>query len=199
MRAEDSRRAAHEAEEARRRADHAALDAARASLRTCLSHGNAAPVADLFEQLLASMDFPVPVAADVEFDDLSEADITLELPELEDVPDEKTSLTTRGRLSRKPMPKGERVALYEDLCCGIALRLVYELLRFVPTLRRVRLRGMATQVDARGHDETFVALVLDVDRPTLDGFDLDRVDPSTAAGLLGRWGGNKRGVLKAVE
>ncbi len=209
VRLDAHKRAEHEAEDAARGRDHDAAErrrgeerareeAHRARLREAVAQGNPEPLVDLLEAELANEDWPVAVVAEVEFDGMADAVIELELPELDDVPEERTALTQRGKVSRKAMAKRDRVAIYEDLCCGVALRLAYEAFRVVPTLQRVRLRGMATGIGATGQEDDFVALTLDLERDAMAAFDLDRLDPSTAVTSLGRWGGNKKGELRAV-
>lgn len=192
-------REAHErAERARIEEGRVQLDAARAILRQQLETGDAGPLGELFEVMVGGFDWPVPVVADVVFEGVERAEIELVLPEIDDIPGEVTSLTARGKLSRKAMRKSETVRRYEDLCCGLALRLMYDTFRFLGSIQRVQVRGMASRVDAMGHDEPFLALFLDLDRATFESFDLDRVDPSTAVSTLGRWGGDRRGMLGPV-
>lgn len=196
--AEVDRERRHTATELANTEQRAAEETYRARLRASIATNDPTALADLLEAEIADEDWPVPVVAEVEFDGIADVLIEVELPELDDVPEERTSLTQRGKLSRKPMAKRDRVAIYEDLCCGIALRLAHEAFRVLATLDRVHVRGLATNIGVSGADEDFVALTFDITRAAFGTLDLERLDPSTTVAAIGKWGGNKKGELRAV-
>jgi hypothetical protein len=189
---------AHEAAQDAAHAEWDGEEAAREVLRTAVTRGDAEPLAALLEDELSDEPFPVPVVCDVEFEGCSVVTITVELPELDDVPEERTSLTSTGKLSTKKMSQKDRVSIYEDLCCGVALRLAYEAFRVLPMVERVRVEGGFLHVDARGAEADAVALRFEVPRATFESLGLDRVDPSDCVRSIGAFSCSRRGELSPV-
>jgi hypothetical protein len=172
----------------------------RARLRAAEREGDADALAAVLEAEVANEAFPIPVVFELEMNDVHEARIELALPEIHEIPDERTLLTKTGKLSRKPMSQRDRVALYSDLCTGMALRLVFETLRVLPMVSEVEITGTSSGNDpATGHSSTAVALHLHVDRSAFGTIDWDTADPSSAlSGLGGRFACDRQGHLGSI-
>ncbi len=147
--AEEARRRAHDEAHAARLAEHATAEAERAALRDALARGDAARIVPLLEQALGAQSWPTDIEVALAFDGLSTLELELEL----DPADAETR-------------------------CSLALRLVHEAFRLLPSLARVRLRGAT--IDAG-------TLVLDLDRKTFTRVDLDKLDATRVVNILGRW------------
>ena len=119
----EQERVDHEAAEAERKSAWEQFEAVRARFR---NDPTPEDLTQLLEIELANEDLPVPLVFELAYDDADRVEIELLLPEFEDVPETKTSVTKTGKLSEKKMAQTDRVALYSALCCGIALRLVHE-------------------------------------------------------------------------
>ncbi|MES2641036.1 MAG: DUF4236 domain-containing protein [Myxococcota bacterium] len=195
----DDEREAHAEAQAREAREWAADEVAREELRDAASRQDPEPLAHLLAAELENEDFPIPVVCDADFDGCERVAIWLELPDLDDVPDERTSLTSTGKLSRKKMAQRDRVAIYEDLCCGVALRLTHEAFRVIPALIEVMVEGVFTQPDATGKDTEGTALRFTVTRTRFLECDLDKLDPSDAVRALGVFNCSRKGELEALR
>jgi hypothetical protein len=194
-------RAEHDAAEAERRAARELEEQRRERLRTAVAREDAEPLAELLADELANEELPLPLVFDLEFYGTSEVTIALVLPELDQVPAQRTSLTATGRLSVRSMAQRDRVGIYRDLCSGLCLRLVYETFRVLPMVERVEVQGIGTGTDpGTGHPREFVALRVAAGRAEIERLDLDRLEPLAAVqGLGGRFGCTARGELRSVR
>jgi hypothetical protein len=161
---------------------------------------NVEPLLDILEEELSNEDLPVPLVFDIEFDDISGARIDLTLPDTDEVPSEKYSLTARGKLSKKAMPQKERRQIYASLACGLALRVAHEAFRVIHSLETLEVRGLAEVIDpATGNEKSIVALVLPTNRKAFQSLNLDSLDPEPAVeGLGGKFGCSARLELKDI-
>jgi hypothetical protein len=192
--------AEHDDAEQRRAADWHASAARRDALRTAVERGDPEPLAELLEVELSNETLPVPLTFDVDFDGVTAVDVDLVLPSLDQIPSERTRITKTGKLSRRHMAQRDRTALYERLCCGLALRLMYEAFRVLPMLEQVTMRGTTTAIDpGTGHERRFDALRCAASREALEALDLDHVEPEAALEHLGgAFGCDRRGALTPV-
>lgn len=147
--AEEARRRAHDEAHAARLAEHATAEAERAALRDALANGDAARIVPLLEQALGAQSWPADAEVDLRFEGLNALDVDLALD-----------------------PAGAEAR------CSLALRLVHEAFRLLPSLARVRLRGATADAGT---------LVLDLDRKTFTRVDLDKLDATRVVNILGRW------------
>ncbi len=147
--AEDARRRAHDEAHAARVAEYATAEAERAAFRDALASGDAARIAPLLEQALRAQSWPADVEVTFRFDGLTSLDMDLALDPAD-----------------------------AEARCSLALRLVHEAFRLLPSLARVRLRGATTDTGT---------LVLDLDRKTFTRVDLDKLDATRVVNILGRW------------
>lgn len=158
------------------------------------------PLLTILEEELSNEELPVPLVFDVEFDDISGARIDLTLPDTDEVPSEKYSITARGKLSVKAMPQKERRQIYASLACGLALRVAHEAFRVIPSLETLEVRGLAEFINpANGKEKSVTALVLPTNRKAFQMLNLDSLDPEAAIeGLGGEFGCSARLELKDV-
>jgi hypothetical protein len=195
-----SLRALHVAEQAKRDAELAGENVFREQVRTAVIRHDPEPLAAILESELSAEALPVPLTMDAEFDSTSDVSLNFSLPDLSDVPDERTSLTSTGKLSHRAMPQRERVGLYKALMTGLALRVAADAFRALPMLRTVSVVGTAERSNpATGHPEEIVALAVKVTRDALSALDLDHVDPVAAfEGLRGLLACDRKGELSPV-
>lgn len=191
-----AQRALHEAERDIL-VSHAAL---APRIRTALSTGDPEALAELLEEELANETLPVPLVFDVDFDGVEHVAITLTLPEPDEVPSKRLSLTKTGRLSRRAMTQKMRREIFGSLACGLALRVAYEALRVLRPLTSVEVRGTSEQINpATGHPEDVVSLAFRVTRDQLDTLNLDALTPEAAIkGLGGEFACDRKCVLGTV-
>lgn len=195
LHAEAQARAAAEhalSEEAKRQARIREEDL-RGRLRESFGTRSPAPLGELFEHQLLLHPLPLPLILDIDHDGFENATIDLILPELDDMPEESTSISHSGRLVRKRIERPERAALHEEVCCGLSLRVLYEALRALPMTQRVTLRGLHPVKDAAGKEADKPVLTLTLTRAELDAANLVTGRAPDLVRQLGKWGGNKKG------
>lgn len=98
----------------------------------------------------------------------------------DEIPKEKYTQLTSGKLSVKKMPISQYWALYQNYVCGSALRVARELFALVPTELVI-----ATVLENRlnpttGHLEDTPILSMVIPRATVDSLNLDAVVPGEA-------------------
>lgn len=94
------------------------------------------------------------------------------------IPKDRAKLLASGRVSVKPMSKGDYYRLYQDHVCSAALRVVREIFALLPVEEVV-----VTVVDdlvgpSTGHLKKTVILSLRAPRATIDRLNFDAIDPS---------------------
>ncbi len=98
------------------------------------------------------------------------------------VPNEVKSLLQRGKISVKKMPKGAFNELYQDYICSCAIRVARETLALLP-IRMVIVNAMGNILNNKtGHMEEQPILSVAIPRDTIDGLNLDTIDPSDSMG-----------------
>jgi hypothetical protein len=194
-------RQAHEADEAQRADEWREAEQFRQSLATAVDREDPEPLAALLSEELSNEDLPVPLVFELEFENTSAVRIELALPSLDEVPEQRTQLTKTGKVSYRKMAQRDRTAIYTDLCCGLALRLVHETFRVLPMVEQVELFGTTEGIEAAtGLDQEFIALHLPASREEFLRLDLDRVEAVAAVeGLGGTFSCNRRGELQPID
>lgn len=190
--------AAHVAAEEGRRQARLREEELRVRLREGIGTRSPAALGDLLELQLLAQSFPVALVLDLDFDGFEHASVDLLLPEIDDMPDEVTSITHSGRLVRKKMDRNDRAVLHDEACCALALRLVHELFRGLPMTQRVTLRGLVPIKDSAGREVERSGLAFDVGRDDFTRLNLLTSAPAEIVRQIGRWGGNRRGEIAAV-
>jgi len=193
--------AAHEAEQSLRAKQHEQEEHLRARLRDAVEQDDAEIAALALEIELSNEDLPIEIAYQVEFDGIRQVTIQVNLPPLEDIPLTRSRVTKTGKFSERPMAMRDRVALYQDVCAGLALRLMHEVYRVLPFVESVNLTGMADGMSAStGHPDRYPALHLSTTRDQFLAINLDQVDPSQAfLGLAGHLATSREGQLKPLD
>lgn len=94
------------------------------------------------------------------------------------VPSEAKSLLKSGKLSVKSMPKGRFYELYQDYVCGCVLRVARELFALLP-IEMVMVNAMGSLLNTQtGYMEEKPILSVAIPRKTLEGLNIDMLDPS---------------------
>lgn len=190
--------AAHVAVEEARRQARLREEELRVRLREGVGTRSPAALGDLAELQLLAQSFPLPLVLDLDFDGFEHASVDLLLPEIDDMPEEVTSITHSGRLVRKKMDRTDRAVLHDDACCALALRLAHELFRGLPMTQRVTLRGLVPIKDPAGREVERSGLAFEVSREDFMRLNLLTGAPAELVRQVGRWGGNRRGEIAAV-
>ena len=100
------------------------------------------------------------------------------------VPKQIKTLTARGKLSVKNMPRTRFCELYQDYVCGCALRIARELFSFLP-LSRVAVHVQTDVLDqATGHMVQQTILSVCMPRAILSQINFKAADPSEAMSLF---------------
>lgn len=177
------------------------VEAARETIRTSIGKEDLQTIVSVLESELQDESLPIPLVFELELDSTADAKIEVTLPDLDDIPPQVTSLTQRGKLSRKAMGQKDRTDLFADLCAALSLRLIYEAYRVVPSLTRIEAFGTTSGIDpATGHPHEFIALHVNTTRGAIDALNLDNVDPSSALTALGgRLSYDRQGNLTPLD
>lgn len=129
-----------------------------------------------------------------------QVEVRLTVPERDVVPEKQKSVTKRGKLSTKNMPKTKAMETYQDFVCGAALRVARELLAVLP------IRGVLVHVSgsllnsASGHFEETTILSVYCPREKMESVAWDFVDASDLVESLAHHMKLKRGKgFTAVE
>ena len=191
--------AAHRASEERKRVDRLRDEDLRIRLRESFGSRSPAPLTELVEIPLSSAAFPLPVLLDLDFDGFETAALDVILPEIDDIPEEFTSITHSGRLAHKKMERTQRCGLHEDAACGLVLRLVFESFRALPMTQRVTVRGLMPARDAAGKEAEKPVLTIDVKRDDFGKLNLTTGQPADLVRSIGKWGGNRKGDVTPVQ
>lgn len=196
-------RSLDEAENATRAAEHRkACDQAREAraLASAVINGDLEAYrhvmtdADPFEELRE-----VGVAAAFDFSNPAVALVTLTAQERSVVPSEQETLTARGKLTSKRMPKSQGNEIYQDYLCGAALRACRETLALLP-VEWVIVTVCTDILNTRtGHMETPPVLSLAAPRATMARLRFETLDPSEAmSNFLHRMNFKKTAGMTAV-
>lgn len=111
-------------------------------------------------------------------EDSRAVEATLHVHGNEVVPKETKNLLKSGRLSVKQMPKGRFYELYQDYVCSCVLRVANELFAILP-VELVVVTAVDKLLDTKtGHVKETPILSVAVPRETLDGLNLELIDPS---------------------
>jgi hypothetical protein len=155
-------------------------------VRSAPERGDAETLSQVLEAELNDEPLPVPLVLDLELDVATGVRVEVVLPDISEVPEERTQLTKTGRLSSKVMAQRDRTAVYRELCSGMALRLIYETFRVLESVQVVEVFGTAAGTDpSTGQPREVVALHLRTVRADFAKLNLDAVDPSSALEHLG--------------
>ncbi len=186
--------------EKRREEEWKIAEQQRERLRTAPDREDLEVLAQVLEAELSNEQLPVPLVFEIEFESAKLVRVELALPDLDDVPAERTHLTKTGKVSLRPTARRDRVDLYEDLCSGLVLRVIYEVFRVISNAQQIELFGTADGIDpATGHQREFVALHLVTTREACDRLDFDQLDPSSALeGLGGAFSLRRSGQLEPL-
>jgi hypothetical protein len=193
-------RAEHEAREDEKRYECELRNDFARRLAAAEAQGEPEPLAELLEYELSHQDLPVPLVFELAFDGIETVSLEISLPELDAIPEERTELTKTGNLSHRKLAKRDRTEMYAAVCASLALRLVHETFRILPTLTTVEVFGTTDGVDpATGHQREYVALHVAITRDAFNRLNLDDVEPEAALlGLGGAFAHTKSGDRRSL-
>ncbi len=180
-----SAQAAHVAALETAQREHDNRTALHAQFRTLVADKNVALAASFLELELSNEDVGVEIEFDIEFEDIHHVRLSVTLPGLEEIPSTRAELTQTGKLSQRKVSQRDRGALYQSVCAGVVLRLVYEAFRVLPFVERVQAVGMVTRPGLGSIVSSYPALALDATRHELLAMDLDGGDPAAVLHYLG--------------
>jgi hypothetical protein len=96
------------------------------------------------------------------------------------IPAEVKALTSSGKVSIKPMPKGRFHEIYQNYLCGCVLRVAREIFALLP-VDSLLVTAAADSLDSRtGQTVELPVLSVFMPRAVLTRLDFDRLDPSDA-------------------
>lgn len=207
--AEDAYRqakAAFEADEAERRrnwdeAERARCEAERRRLEAALA-GTRASVEAAFEARLSDMELPVDFSIDFDYsedDGLLRLDI--DLPEIEDLPQQKTNILKSGRVSIKDKSKRELAEQYAHCVTGMLFFFAGEGFNVSPRVQRIIASGYTQRVNARtGHEEDEYVASVCFERGFFSRINTAAIEPTEAIrGFEHRYDPYADGRLKTIE
>ena len=94
------------------------------------------------------------------------------------IPNFVVSQLKTGKLSKKPMPKGQFYELYQDYVCGCVLRIAREIYAFLPIkMLVIDVKGEILN-SVTGHLENMPILSIAIPKETLDKLNFNNIDPS---------------------
>lgn len=96
------------------------------------------------------------------------------------VPKEKTTVTSRGVLSKKPFTTAERNEIVKNYVSSISLRLALEMFAVFPVSELIISVIYNERSSKTGHFEDVILLSVNIERKILDTLNLDYVNPSEA-------------------
>lgn len=120
----------------------------------------------------------------VQFVSPRRAMVLLRAEEVDVVPREEVTLTTRGKISTKRLPDSRRTEIYQDYVCGAALRAARELMAVLPLEGVLVHVGCSLLNSATGHFERTTILSVYCPRDRFTVTDFDRVDASDMVSSL---------------
>lgn len=198
--ADQEAREASAGEDEARRDGHAAAEAMKQAFRELEATANFELASSLLETELTNEDLGVPITFEIGFQDLHRVRLLVVLPPLTVIPAQRARLTKTGKLSRRPMAQRDRKALYEAVCAGVVLRLVYETFRVLPFVDKVQAIGTTTRPGLGKIVHRYAGLALETTRTALLSMDLDDGEPDAILRYLGGQMSLARdGTLNPVE
>ena len=141
---------AFEARRAQAEAEWNQAEAERVAFASRLVQGDVEAMHEAIANSLSDLDFPFETKCASGIEGASEAVISLDLPEIEDViPEVRYQVLKSGQLKPVKREQAERNRLYAQLTCGLALMMAATAFAAAPTLQRVTVAGY-TQRKQRG-------------------------------------------------
>lgn len=195
-----------EADEAERRsawneAERIRCDAERTTLEHALA-GETDYVESAFESRVADMELPVEFSIDFDYEARSGLlRLDIDLPEIEDLPQKKTTILKRGNVSIKDKSKRDLHEQYAHCVTGMLFFFAGEAFNVSPKIETIVASGYTQRVDGKtGHEvDDYVASVR-FERSFFAKLNTQAIEPTEAIrGFEHRYEPYADGRLKAVE
>ena len=179
----------HQWEQARdsARETHDAAEAERATWARRLVDGDVVAVEESVADSLSDVDFPYEIVCKVAVPEPDHAYVLVDLPEIEDVlPETRVRVLKDGTKREIKRPKGERVAAYGGLACGLAFLTSRVAFEAGPTLRTVTVAGYTQRRQRKTGqvDDDFVYEVA-IHRDASAAVDHEEIDPAAQLEVMG--------------
>ena len=165
--------------------------AALARFARRMVEGDRAAWSEVLQTELSNEEVPFGFAFDFAVEeDTDRIHVAIELPEQSVIPD-----PIDGRVMGKLKVRN----IYEDVCCGLALRVVHEIFRVIPEANDIVVTGYRNAPDpSTGAPARIILLKFATDRESFSELNLDTVDPSDAYQHLGGVSRKNRGALQPL-
>lgn len=136
-------------------------------------------MAKALQKYLNINDLPIKGEVQISVSDIMQVDVSFKiLPYDEIIPDESYSLKQSGTLSKKKMPKGKGLDLYQDYACSALLKLARDILSILP-IDTVNIHTLLNTVNSKtGHLEDQIIISAYIVRETLQQINFRMIDPS---------------------
>lgn len=179
--------AEQDAAQARAEAEHAQAAAAQRSILDQALAGDAATVERLVELWLANLELPFEASASFEIGAApghgttpgaaTSIMVDLDLPEIEDIPDEEATVLATGMLKVKNRTQTSARACYASCVFGLGMLVAANLFNLAPTVERILVSAYTQRRDRRGEVVDDYIYSVRFSRPEFEGADLTAVDP----------------------
>jgi hypothetical protein len=165
--------------------------AALARFARRMVEGDRAAWSEVLQTELSNEEVPFGFAFDFSVEEGTDrVHIAIELPEQTIIPD---------HIDGQVMGKLKVRDIHDDVCCGLALRVVHEIFRVIPEADDIVVSGYRNSPDPRtGAPARMILLKFATDRESFSELNLDTVDPSDAYHHLGGVSRKKRGALQPL-
>ncbi|MFP4152810.1 MAG: DUF4236 domain-containing protein [Alkalispirochaeta sp.] len=152
----DQREAVRVAEENRRNRER--YEEGAAHLRA-LRDGDPRAIGSELEALLESVAYPLPMEIEFSVEDDGMVFFDVDLPEIEDLPDETARILASGKLSVKPKSARQREDEYARVVAALSLFVGGYAFAAAPSVRYARVRGYTRRIDPATGRETDIVVV----------------------------------------
>ncbi|MBU9724067.1 MULTISPECIES: DUF4236 domain-containing protein [Bacillaceae] len=143
--------------------------------------GDTNAMEDWVSLYLEELDFPLETDIDFKVMSSEEVYIDIDLPTIDEVPDEKARVLKSGKLKVEQKTQRDHREHYALLVGGTALYLASFFLAYLPTVNKTTISGYNQILDdSTGHEKDQYIYSLKVDRDTLYHLNMEKVHPIKA-------------------
>jgi hypothetical protein len=118
------------------------------------------------ESLLAPVSYPLPFDIDFAVDDDGTVVFDVDMPEIEDLPEETARILSTGKLSVRQKSRRQRDAEYAAAIAALTLFVAGHAFAAAPAVSAARVRGVTRRIDpATGREADYAVVDVTFDRP----------------------------------
>lgn len=194
-------KSAHEAGEESRRIEFEAQEDLRLARLRRLNSGDAEEMAQELEDALQSVEFPLDTEVSFRVVDATRLFLDVHLPDIEELPETKSTLLASGRASIRKKTQKELRQQYAVITHGLAFRLASLAFYILPTCSRVTVSGYTHSQPLPGAQTRDAYLFsIHVDKACYASLDISSLDPVVVFTLFEhRRQLTKTSLLKEIE